>query len=123
MLLLSGIAIIGALAFAGPVWDQRTGPGVGAPGPNQPLPGGLGPSSPMSDLPPRVGTEFPATDLPETARPWHATGGDHIGDASDTPARAGFNAPLGNGGPSVVGNERNYRCPTEPRRAGPPPVR
>jgi hypothetical protein len=65
--LLSGVAIIAALAFAGPVWAQRTGPGAGAPGPNQPLPGGPGPSSPMSNLPPRVGTQFPATDLPHTA--------------------------------------------------------
>jgi len=65
--LLSGVAIVAALAVAGPVWAQRTGPGAGAPGPNQPLPGGPGPSSPMSNLPPRVGTQFPATDLPQTA--------------------------------------------------------
>ena len=65
--LLSGVAIVAALAFAGPVWAQRTGPGVGAPPPNAPLPGGPGPSSPLSNLPPRVGTQFPATDLPQTA--------------------------------------------------------
>src|SRR6516164_9381380 len=67
--LLSGVAIIAALAFAGPVCAQRTGPGVGAPPPNAPLPGGPGPSSPLSNLPARVGTQFPATDLPQTAPP------------------------------------------------------
>ena len=34
--LLGGVAIAAVLAFAAPVWAQRTGPGVGAPGPNQP---------------------------------------------------------------------------------------
>src|ERR1700740_1283830 len=48
--LLSGVAIVAALAFAAPVWAQRTGPGVGAPGPNQPVPGGPGPSSASSNL-------------------------------------------------------------------------
>jgi hypothetical protein len=67
--LLSGVAIVAALAFAAPVWAQRTGPGVGAPGPNQPVPGGPGPSSPSSNLPPRYGTQFPATDLPPATPP------------------------------------------------------
>ena len=52
--LLSGVAIIAALAFAGPVWAQRTGPGVGAgtgTGPGVTPPGGIGPSSPLSNLP------------------------------------------------------------------------
>ena len=49
--LLNGVAIVAVLAIAAPVWAQRTGPGVGAPGPNQPLPGGPGPSSPLSNLP------------------------------------------------------------------------
>ncbi len=31
--LVNGVAIVAALAIAGPVWAQRTGPGVGAPGP------------------------------------------------------------------------------------------
>ena len=57
--LLSGVAIVAALAFAAPVWAQRTGPGVGAPGPNQPVPGGPGPSSPSSNLPAN-----PSRDLP-----------------------------------------------------------
>jgi hypothetical protein len=65
--LLSGVAIVAALAFAAPVWAQRTGPGVGAPGPNQPVPGGPGPSSSESNLPPRYGTQFPATDLAHPA--------------------------------------------------------
>jgi hypothetical protein len=67
--LLSGVAIVAALAFAAPVWAQRTGPGVGAPGPNQPVPGGPGPSSPSSNLPPTYGTQYPATDLPHGAPP------------------------------------------------------
>src|SRR3974390_2045229 len=67
--LLSGVAIVAALAIAAPVWAQRTGPGVGAPGPNQPLPGGPGPSSPSSNLPPSYGTQYPARDLPGTAPP------------------------------------------------------
>jgi len=49
--LLSGVAIVAAFAFAAPVWAQRTGPGVGAPGPAQAVPGGPGPSSPLSNLP------------------------------------------------------------------------
>ena len=57
--LLSGVAIVAALAIAAPASAQRTGPGVGAPGPNQPVPGGPGPSSPMSNLPPS-----PSRDLP-----------------------------------------------------------
>ena len=72
--LLSGVAIVAALAFAAPVWAQRTGPGVGAPGPNQPVPGGPGPSSPLSNVPPRVGTQYPATDLPPTPPPGMAPG-------------------------------------------------
>jgi hypothetical protein len=67
--LLNGVAIVAALAIATPVWAQRTGPGQGAPGPNQPVPGGPGPSSPLSNLPPRVGTQFPATDLPPSQAP------------------------------------------------------
>jgi hypothetical protein len=72
--LLSGVAIVAALAFAAPVWAQRTGPGVGAPGPNQPVPGGPGPSSPSSNLPPAYGTHYPATDLPPTPQPGMAPG-------------------------------------------------
>jgi hypothetical protein len=72
--LLSGVAIVAALAFAAPVWAQRTGPGVGAPGPNQPVPGGPGPSSPSSNLPPAYGTQFPARDLPPTPQPGMAPG-------------------------------------------------
>jgi hypothetical protein len=52
--LLTGVAIVAALAFAAPVWAQRTGPGPGATtgtGPGVTPPGGLGPSSPLSNLP------------------------------------------------------------------------
>jgi hypothetical protein len=60
--LLSGVAIVAALALAAPVSAQRTGPGPGAPGPNQPVPGGPGPSSPLSNLP-----ASPSRDLPYPA--------------------------------------------------------
>ena len=52
--LLSGVAIVAALAIAGPVAAQRTGPGAGAEtgtGPGVNPPGGPGPSSPMSKAP------------------------------------------------------------------------
>jgi hypothetical protein len=62
--LVNGVAIVAVLAIAAPVWAQRTGPGVGAPGPNQPVPGGPGPSSPLSNLP-----ASPSRDLPYPAPP------------------------------------------------------
>jgi hypothetical protein len=52
--LLTGVAIVAALAFAAPVWAQRSGPGAGAAtgtGPDVIPPGGPGPSSPLSNLP------------------------------------------------------------------------
>jgi hypothetical protein len=74
--LLTGVAIVAALAFAAPVWAQRTGPGAGAAtgtGPGVLPPGGVGPSSPLSNLPgpgapgyapPPSGTNFPAGMAP-----------------------------------------------------------
>jgi hypothetical protein len=88
--LLSGVAIVAALAIAAPVWAQRTGPGVGAPGPNQPVPGGPGPSSPLSDLP-----SSPSRNLPYPAPPPGAAAAPgSMGDTSSAmppahrPARA-----------------------------------
>ena len=52
--LLTGVAIVAVLAFAAPVWAQRTGPGPGATtgtGPAVNPPGGPGPSSPLYNLP------------------------------------------------------------------------
>ena len=52
--LLTGVAIVAALAFAAPVWAQRTGPGATAgtgTGPGVNPPGGPGPSSPLYNLP------------------------------------------------------------------------
>jgi hypothetical protein len=86
--LLSGVAIIAALAFAGPVWAQRTGPGVGAPGPNQPLPGGPGPSSPMSNSPPGSPGVSGGDDADVSRADGH-----YIGDAAGAPACSGVNAP------------------------------
>ena len=79
--LLSGVAIVAALAFAAPVWAQRTGPGVGAPGPNQPVPGGPGPSSPSSNLPASPSRDAPYP--PPTAAPGMAPG--TMGETSATP--------------------------------------
>ena len=72
--LLSGVAIVAALAFAAPVWAQRTGPGVGAPGPNQPVPGGPGPSSPLSNLPASPSRDLPYPGAPPAATPPGAMG-------------------------------------------------
>ena len=47
--------------------------------------------------------------------------GNHIGDATDAQACAGFNAPRRNEGTSSVGNDRNHGEPAEPGRVGPPP--
>jgi hypothetical protein len=72
--LLSGVAIVAALAVAAPGWAQRTGPGAGATtgtGPAVNPPGGPGPSSPLYNLPqgspgipgtPQSG--YPASPLP-----------------------------------------------------------
>src|SRR5262249_3700953 len=65
--LLSGVAIVAALSIAAPVWAQRTGPGVGAPGPNQPVPGGPGPSSPLSNLPASPSRDAPYPGAPPAA--------------------------------------------------------
>jgi hypothetical protein len=80
--LLNGVAIVAVLAIAAPVWAQRTGPGVGAPGPNQPVPGGPGPSSPMSNLP-----ASPSRDLPYPGAPPGATmAPGSMGDSAMPPA-------------------------------------
>src|SRR6516165_3540909 len=77
--LFTGVAIVAALAFAAPVWAQRTGPGAGATtgtGPGVLPPGGVGPSSPLSNLPgqgapgyapPPTGTYYPAGAAPGMA--------------------------------------------------------
>lgn len=52
--LLSGVAIVAALAIIAPASAQRTGPGATAPsttGPGVNPPGGPGPSSPLYNLP------------------------------------------------------------------------
>lgn len=81
--LLSGVAIVAALAFATPVWAQRTGPGVGAPGPNVAVPGGPGPSSPLSNLPATApGVAYPA---PPSATAPGAMAPGPMGATSATP--------------------------------------
>ena len=87
--LLSGVAIVAALAIAAPASAQRTGPGVGAPGPNQPVPGGPGPSSPMSNLPPSPSRDapYPGTPPPGAMAPG-APGMSSAMPPAHRPARA-----------------------------------
>jgi hypothetical protein len=75
--LLTGVAIVAALAFAAPVWAQRTGPGVGAAtgtGPGVTPPGGLGPSSPLSNLPGPGAPGYAPPPLPSGMAPGMAPG-------------------------------------------------
>ena len=85
--LLSGVAIVAALAIAAPASAQRTGPGVGAPGPNQPVPGGPGPSSPLSNLPPSPTRDTPYPPQPDATAPG-APGMSSAMPPSHRPARA-----------------------------------
>ena len=67
--LLSGVAIIAALAIAVPAWAQRTGPGPDAStttGPGVIPPGGFGPSSPLFNVSPD------SLGLPDAAPSWTA---------------------------------------------------
>jgi hypothetical protein len=86
--LLSGVAIVAALAVAAPASAQRTGPGVGAPGPNQPVPGGPGPSSPMSNLPPSPSRDTPYPPSPPAAMAPGAPGMSSAMPPAHRPARA-----------------------------------
>src|ERR1700751_1077341 len=67
--LLSGVAIVAALAIIAPASAQRSGPGATAgtgTGPGVIPPGGLGPSSPLSNLP---GPGAPGYAPPPAAHP------------------------------------------------------
>ncbi len=67
--LLSGVAIVAALAIIAPASAQRSGPGATAgtgTGPGVIPPGGLGPSSPLSNLP---GPGAPGYAYPPGAQP------------------------------------------------------
>ena len=71
--LLSGVAIIAALAIAAPASAQRTGPGPTAQtgtGPDVYPPGGFGPSSPMYNaqdvFPNPAAAQWETTQLPTT---------------------------------------------------------
>jgi hypothetical protein len=86
--LLSGVAIVAALAIAAPASAQRTGPGVGAPGPNQPVPGGPGPSSPMSNLPPSSSRDLPYPPPPPAATAPGSSGMSSAMPPAHRPARA-----------------------------------
>jgi hypothetical protein len=105
--LLSGVAIVAALVIIAPASAQRTGPGVGAPGPNQPVPGGPGPSSPSSNLPPS-----PSRDLPYPAPPPPTMAPGSMGDTTSAtppthrPARQ-MRAKRGGPATSVSGSADN----------------
>jgi len=102
--LLSGVAIVAALAMAAPASAQRTGPGAGAPGPNQPVPGGPGPSSPLSNLPPSPSRDVPYPAPPAATAPG-APGMSSAMPPAHRPARAtkGKMAAKG-GGPQLSGS-------------------
>jgi hypothetical protein len=100
--LLSGVAIVAALAIAAPASAQRTGPGVGAPGPNQPVPGGPGPSSPLSNLPPS-----PSRDVPYPPPSATGPGSSDMSSAmppAHRPARAAKGKTAKGGGPQLAGS-------------------
>ena len=96
--LLSGVAIVAVLAMAAPASAQRTGPGVGAQGPNQPLPGGPGPSSPLSNLPASPSRDAPYPPPPPGAMAPAAPGMSSAMPPEHRPARHGKTATKGGGG-------------------------
>jgi hypothetical protein len=106
--LLSGVAIVAALAIAAPASAQRTGPGVGAPGPNQPVPGGPGPSSPLSNLPASPSRDAPYPPPPPAATAPGSPGMSSAMPPAHRPARAtkGKMAAKG-GGTQLTGNVAN----------------
>jgi hypothetical protein len=135
--LLNGVAIVAALAIAAPVWAQRTGPGVGAPGPNQPVPGGPGPSSPMSNLPPSSSRDLPypapppgaaaapgsmgdtSSAMPPAHRAARHAGTHHAGKAAHPPsAMAGSSAAQLNQEELARLQSGNFSMPPAP----PPPA-
>jgi len=96
--LLSGVAIVAALAIAAPASAQRTGPGAGAAtttGPTGVPPGGFGPSSPMSNLPETRGEQYPAPGATSAMPP------------SQRPARASKSKMAAKGGTQLTGSSAN----------------
>lgn len=106
--LLSGVAIVAALAIAAPASAQRTGPGAGAPGPNQPVPGGPGPSSPLSNLPASPSRDVPYPPPPPSATAPGSPGMSSAMPPAHRPARAtkGKMTAKG-GGTQLTGNVAN----------------
>ena len=106
-LLLSGVAIIAALAIATPASAQRIGPGPSAQtgtGPSVYPPGGFGPSSPM----------FDAQDVyPNPSAPGVRYLGEQYGQNDDPIGRC--NAPCGLAAVTVV---RRARLNTAPMGEG-----
>jgi len=94
--LLSGVAIVAALAIAAPASAQRTSPGYGAgtsTGPTGVPPGGPGPSSPLSNLPTTRGEQYPPP--PPAAMPPGSPGMSSAMPPEHRPARHGKMASKG----------------------------
>jgi hypothetical protein len=106
--LLSGVAIVAALAIAAPASAQRTGPGSGAgtsTGPTGVAPGGPGPSSPLSNLPTTRGEQYPPPP-PAAAPPGSpgmAPGMSSAMPPAHRPARHGKMASKGGGRTQLTG--------------------
>jgi hypothetical protein len=105
--LLSGVAIVAALAMAAPASAQRTGPGTGAPGPNQPVPGGPGPSSPLSNLPASPSRDAPYPPPPPAAATPGSPGMSSAMPPAHRPARHGKMAAKGGGRTQLTGSTAN----------------
>jgi hypothetical protein len=106
--LLSGVAIVAALAMAAPASAQRTGPGVGAPNPATPLPGGPGPSSPLSNLPTTRGEQYPPPPAAmPPGSPGMAPGMSSATPPAHRPARHGKMATKGGGRTQLTASTAN----------------
>lgn len=106
--LLSGVAIVAALAIAAPASAQRTGPGAGAgtsTGPTGVAPGGPGPSSPMSNLPTTRGEQYPPPPAAmPPGSPGMAPGMSSATPPAHRPARHGKMASKGGGRTQLTGS-------------------
>jgi hypothetical protein len=105
--LLSGVAIVAALAIAAPVSAQRTGPGAGAAtstGPTGVPPGGPGPSSPLTTLPTTRGEQYPP---PAAAMPPGSMGATSAMPPGQRPPRAAKGKMAKGGGAQLTGSTAN----------------
>src|SRR5580693_4276442 len=126
--LLSGVAVIAALALSAPVWAQPANPSggnaVGVPGPNPGGPG-LTPNSAGAAPPaPAPSANGAHGRMPAGGKKNIDKGGPYpgnLGDAPDAPSRASRH-PRGRA-PQDGGSDGIYCQSTEPRGTRPPSVR